>query len=102
VKDRANGEVFSVHLGASANCSSIGSYVDFLFVSAAVSGALLAAVGATLVRRGSIAGARAPQGEDAASGGATLVTGGRVEGTDAPHGDAAEDAEAPREVPRDG
>lgn len=38
--------VLAVRLGPGANCSSIGSVVDILFVSATVGGALLAAVAA--------------------------------------------------------
>jgi len=36
--------VLAVRLGPGANCSSIGSVVDILFVSATVGGALLAAL----------------------------------------------------------
>lgn len=50
-----DGEVLSVHFGRSANCSSIGSVVDFLFVSSVAGAAVLGAVGAALVR------ARAPE-----------------------------------------
>lgn len=45
------GEILSVHLGPSANCSSIGSFVDFLFVSSIAGGALIAALAATLGAR---------------------------------------------------
>lgn len=38
------GRVLSVHVGPSANCSSIGSLVDFLFVSSIVGGAVLSSV----------------------------------------------------------
>jgi len=38
--------VLAVRLGPGANCSSIGSVVDILFVSATVGGALLAALAA--------------------------------------------------------
>ncbi|UJR82441.1 hypothetical protein [Sandaracinus amylolyticus] len=48
--DDGEGEVLSVHLGTSANCSSIGSYVDYLFLSATASGAILAAVAVALAR----------------------------------------------------
>jgi hypothetical protein len=44
------GQILSAHLGASANCSSIGSYVDYLFLSASASGALLAALSVALAR----------------------------------------------------
>jgi len=40
--------VLAVHVGHASNCSSVGSVVDFLFVSAAAGAALLAAVAATL------------------------------------------------------
>lgn len=40
--------VLTVRLGPGANCSSIGSVVDILFVSATVGGALLAALSAAV------------------------------------------------------
>lgn len=40
--------VRAVRLGHGANCSSIGSVVDTLFVTAAVSGAIFAAICAAL------------------------------------------------------
>lgn len=40
--------VRAVRLGDGANCSSVGSVVDTLFVSAAIGGAILAAVVAAL------------------------------------------------------
>jgi hypothetical protein len=52
------GRVLAIHPGHSANCSSIGSVVDVLFVSGVVGTALLAALGVLL-------GAR----DDAAPGG---------------------------------
>lgn len=36
--------MLQVHLGRSANCSSVGSVVDFLFLSAVAGSAVLAAV----------------------------------------------------------
>jgi hypothetical protein len=42
------GKVLSVHPGHSANCSSIGSVVDFLFLSGTAGAALLSAVTALL------------------------------------------------------
>ncbi len=42
--------VLAVREGPSANCSSIGSVVDTLFVTAAVGGALFAAVAAAVQR----------------------------------------------------
>ncbi len=42
--------VIAVREGPSANCSSIGSVVDTLFVTAAVGGALFAAVAAAVQR----------------------------------------------------
>ena len=41
--------VLSVHFGRSANCSSLGSVVDFLFVSSAVGAALVSSVAILLV-----------------------------------------------------
>jgi len=38
------GRVLSLHLGESANCSSVGSVVDILFVSTVAASAILAAV----------------------------------------------------------
>lgn len=43
--------VLSVHLGPSANCSSIGSFVDFLFVSSIAGGALVAVLAAMMDAR---------------------------------------------------
>jgi hypothetical protein len=43
-KDVAPENVISVRLGHGANCSSVGSVVDMLFVSAAVGGAVIAAI----------------------------------------------------------
>jgi hypothetical protein len=48
--DEDEGRVLSVHFGRSANCSSVGSVVDVLFVSSVVGTALLGAV-AVLMRR---------------------------------------------------
>ena len=42
------GRVLSVHFGRSANCSSIGSIVDFLFLSTVAASALVAATAALL------------------------------------------------------
>lgn len=44
------GEVLSIHFGRSANCSSVGSVVDVLFVSSTVGMAILASA-AILLRR---------------------------------------------------
>lgn len=49
--DEGRGEILSVHFGPSANCSSIGSFVDFLFVSSIVGGAAIAMLAATLDAR---------------------------------------------------
>ena len=38
------GRVLSIHLGESANCSSVGSVIDILFVSTVAASAVLAAV----------------------------------------------------------
>lgn len=43
-EDEVEGRVLAVHLGQSANCSSVGSVVDLLFVSSVVGGAILAAL----------------------------------------------------------
>lgn len=48
VDDEPVGEVLSVRFGRSANCSSVGSVVDVLFVSSVVGTALLAALAVTL------------------------------------------------------
>ena len=48
--DDAGGRVLAVHFGRSANCSSIGSIVDFLFVSSVAGAALLSAVAVLLPR----------------------------------------------------
>ncbi len=45
-----DGRVLAVHLGQSANCSSVGSVVDALFVSGVIGSAVLAAL-AVLVQR---------------------------------------------------
>jgi hypothetical protein len=60
--ERGEGGVLSVHLGRSASCSSIGSFVDFLFVSAVVGSALIGAVAASL--RESSAATDPPRRED--------------------------------------
>ena len=49
-EEAPEGRVLSVHMGPSANCSSIGSFVDFLFVSSVVGGAVLSAVAVMLQR----------------------------------------------------
>lgn len=49
--EEPTGEILSVHFGPSANCSSIGSFIDFLFVSSVVGGATIAAVAALLEER---------------------------------------------------
>jgi hypothetical protein len=36
--------ILSVHLGHSANCSSVGSVVDFLFLSSAAAATILTAI----------------------------------------------------------
>lgn len=45
------GRVLAVHFGRSANCSSVGSVVDVLFVSSVVGTALVGAVTVLLRRR---------------------------------------------------
>ncbi len=47
-RDAALDEVLCVHFGRSANCSSIGSVVDVLFVSGVVGTAVLASVAVLL------------------------------------------------------
>lgn len=42
------GRVLSIHVGRSANCSSIGSFVDFLFASSVVGAALIGALAVSL------------------------------------------------------
>jgi hypothetical protein len=42
------GEVLAAHLGRSANCSSVGSVVDVLFVSSVVGSAILLSLGVLL------------------------------------------------------
>lgn len=44
------GRVLSIHFGRSANCSSIGSVVDVLFVSSVVGMAILASAAILLPR----------------------------------------------------
>lgn len=61
-RENEAGGVLSVHVGPSANCSSVGSFVDFLFVSSVVGAAALSAF-AVLVRRGGSAEPR--EGEEA-------------------------------------
>ncbi len=46
--DDIESHILAVHLGHAANCSSVGSVVDFLFVSSVAGAALMAAVAATL------------------------------------------------------
>jgi len=46
--DDIESHILAVHLGHAANCSSVGSVVDFLFVSAVAGAALMAIVAATL------------------------------------------------------
>lgn len=43
--------VLAIRRGPGANCSSIGSVIDILFVSAAVGGALLVAIAAAMEPR---------------------------------------------------
>jgi len=45
------GQVLSVHFGRSANCSSVGSVVDVLFVSSAAGAAILAGLALYLASR---------------------------------------------------
>ena len=44
----SEGHIRAVRLGHGANCSSVGSVIDTLFIGAAVGGAILAAVCAAM------------------------------------------------------
>lgn len=57
------GRVLSAHLGRSANCSSVGSVVDVLFVSSVVGSALLVSL-AVLLRRSAEPETTEPEQED--------------------------------------
>lgn len=50
--EEQQGRVLSVRFGRSANCSSVGSIVDVLFVSSVVGTALLGAIAVMLRRPG--------------------------------------------------
>lgn len=63
-RDDGPGEVLSVHVGPSANCSSVGSFVDFLFVSSVVGTAALSAF-AVLLRRATDEPSASSEGENA-------------------------------------
>ncbi|MBS2016758.1 MAG: hypothetical protein JST00_27990 [Deltaproteobacteria bacterium] len=57
--------LLAVRLGHGANCSSVGSVVDTLFLSAAVGGALFAALCASLATEPvTVVGARHDDGDD--------------------------------------
>lgn len=56
--------VLSVHYGPSANCSSVGSVVDMLFVSTTVAAAALGAVIAIVESRAKKPGAKEPHAKD--------------------------------------
>ena len=43
-----NGRVLSVHFGRSANCSSVGSVIDFLYLGTVAASAVLAAIAVLL------------------------------------------------------
>lgn len=78
------GEILSVHFGRSANCSSIGSYIDYLFLSATASGALLAGLAVALSQRAKSASQPStPEEEPSAQAG--------------PSGEDPESAEEPRD-----
>jgi hypothetical protein len=49
-EQRLAAHVRAVRLGHGANCSSVGSVIDTLFASAAVGGAIFAAIAAALAR----------------------------------------------------
>jgi hypothetical protein len=59
--DIAPEEILVVRRGPGANCSSVGSVLDILFVSAAVGGAILVGVTAALARAEPRDGSRAPE-----------------------------------------
>ena len=67
--DDLESHILAVHLGHAANCSSLGSVVDFLFVSAVAGAALLAAVVAALGKEQAevekVAAKETPEGDDA-------------------------------------
>lgn len=46
--DELESHILSVHVGHASNCSSVGSVIDFLFLSATAGAALMAAVAAGL------------------------------------------------------
>jgi hypothetical protein len=48
--DAPEGGILAVHFGRSANCSSIGSVVDFLFLSSVAGAAAISAVSVLLSR----------------------------------------------------
>jgi hypothetical protein len=65
--DDIESHILAVHLGHAANCSSVGSVVDFLFVSAVAGAALMAAVAATLGKAESERGREEEEEEEDAS-----------------------------------
>ncbi len=83
---RADDDVLSVHFGRSANCSSIGSVVDVLFVSGVVGTAMLASVAVLL------GGAREADADADPDAGATPEA--RGDAHRATSGDVANDAAA--------
>jgi len=62
------GGVLVVRPGGGANCSSVGSVVDMLFVAGALGGALLVAVTAALDEAPEAGAPEAPADEDPAPG----------------------------------
>lgn len=60
--EEPQGRVLSVRFGRSANCSSVGSIVDVLFVSSVVGTALLGAI-AVMLRRPGEESPEEPSGE---------------------------------------
>ncbi|MGE0784220.1 MAG: hypothetical protein AB7S26_00930 [Sandaracinaceae bacterium] len=60
--DDEPGRVLSVHVGHSANCSSVGSFVDFLFVSSVLGAAALGAYAILVRKQGETAKADEPAG----------------------------------------
>ena len=49
-KERVENGIRAVRVGHGANCSSVGSVIDTLFVSAVVGGAIFAAIAAALAK----------------------------------------------------
>lgn len=68
MSDSNEGRVLSVHFGRSANCSSIGSIIDFLFLSTVAASAVVATT-AVLLRDGAKEGDEPAEDEPSAADG---------------------------------